>query len=182
MLDRLKSLARFHNVRLRRSRAAALIAIVVALTTVCGLVARHAAQHDRPTRRGRDGIFRIARGGPQRLDSSDAVAFDESPDPILSPTADATPDVPSLSSPTRGLHTVGSPSARASRPNRIHAVAAPPVPVAGPPGDAITLQTLPDPPSLLSRTRQPILGRAPPSPRPRRLFSSQPARSVSRGA
>jgi hypothetical protein len=173
-------------MRLLPPRASAFVTLLVVLATVLGLV----AHRDRLTRGGRDGMFRITRGGLQRLDAADAISQDESPDPTVARASEAS------SEPVVGASVgpnVGAAVGAAVRANvRAHAPRAvqsnvrtsisrrvtgqspqgrssaalaylPPVAVAGPPGHPVRLAHVSDPASLLSRARHPIPGRAPPS-------------------
>jgi hypothetical protein len=164
-------------MRLQQPRASVFIAVAVVLTTVFGLV----ASGDSPTRPGGDGIFRIVRGGPQRLDFADAIGSEESPDPTVGHHSDAIPAayaplvVPGTSHSTRfstGLAANSLASGQASstsiddvsqqtRPDT--AIVPPPGGIAGPPGDSVERLQLPHPLPLLALSHHPTLGRAPPS-------------------
>jgi hypothetical protein len=171
-------------MRLLPPRASAFVTLAVILATVFGLVVqRDRVQRDRPARHGRDGIFRITRGGLQRLDAADAISQDESPDPTVARTSEASsePVVVTNVVPIVGLdgarndpradrsaYRTASPDRRATGqstkgPSSAGIAFLPPVPVAGPPGNPVRLAHVSDTASLHSRTRHPLPGRAPPS-------------------
>jgi hypothetical protein len=153
-------------MRFSQSRTSALIALTVAFATVFALV----GTRDRLTRRDRNGVIRMTRGGLQRLDSADAadaVSHDNSPDPTVARTPERASDlvVPSAGVPSASLAAVAAatPDSTDGHTWTGRAIVPATRSASGPPGVFVLLRHTSDQPPVLSRSQQPSLGRAPPS-------------------